>query len=247
MTERADPRTRIVRAAADLLVREGRAGVSTRAVSAAAGVQAPAIYRQFGDMHELLLAAASEVFARYVKQKATRTPLSDPFEELERGWDLHVAFGLANPAAYTLIYGEATTGPAADHERDGYAMLEALVGRAAETGRLRVSVADAARMIHAGACGVTLSLISAPPSDRDPRLSHAMRDAVYAAISFPTTKVPAAGKPTVAARAAALRAALPEARAALTAGERELMGEWLDRLATHESRSRGADHPRRPR
>src|SRR6185436_1264125 len=45
MTERAtDQRTRIVRAAADLLVRGGQAAVSTRAVSAAAGVQAPALY-----------------------------------------------------------------------------------------------------------------------------------------------------------------------------------------------------------
>lgn len=231
MSERADPRTRIVRAAADLLAREGRAGVSTRAVSAAAGVQAPAIYRQFGDMHELLLAAASEVFARYVKQKVARTPLSDPFEELERGWDLHVAFGLANPAAYTLIYGEATKGPAADHERNGYAMLEALVGRAAETGRLRVSVADAARMIHAGACGVTLSLISTPENERDPHLSHAMRDAVHAAIAFPKAKGPAAKSSDLGARAAALRASLPQARDALSTGERELMGEWLDRLA----------------
>jgi len=241
MTDRADPRTRIVRAAADLLAREGRAAVSTRAVSAAAGVQAPAIYRQFGDMHELLLAAASEVFARYVKQKATRAPLDDPFAELEHGWDLHVAFGLANPAAYTLIYGEAAhgNGPATDHERSGYAMLEALVGRAAATGRVRVSVADAARMIHAGACGVTLSLISTPKESRDPRLSHAMRDAVYAAIFFPAAKGSADGKSTVAARASALRAALPEARGSLSAGERELMGEWLDRLATGEARARG--------
>src|SRR5688572_30149327 len=109
MAERTtDVRERIVCAAAELLTRGGREAVSTRAVSAEAGVQAPAIYRQFGDMQALLHAAAREVLARYVRQKAAREPADDPLEDLRRGWDLHVAFGLANPAAYALLYANAT-------------------------------------------------------------------------------------------------------------------------------------------
>src|SRR4051794_36006940 len=54
-----NPRDRILQAAARLLAEGGREAVSTRAVSRAAGVQAPTIYRQFGDMQGLLDAVAS--------------------------------------------------------------------------------------------------------------------------------------------------------------------------------------------
>lgn len=238
MANRApDLRQRIVSAAADLLTRGGREEVSTRAVSAAAGVQAPAIYRQFGDMRGLLHAAAREVLARYVREKASRKPVDDPLEALRRGWDLHVSFGLANPTAFTLMYGEseAANGP---EVREGYAMLHALIGRLAEAGRLRVSVPHAARLLHAGACGVTLSLLSSPPDERDPSLSHAMRDLVLASISGAPSSKAATGRARVGARAVALRAVLPEAGAVLSSGERELLGEWLDRLASPDRGAR---------
>ena len=48
------PRERIVQAALALLESGGVDAVSTRAVSAAAGVQVPTLYRQFGDMQGLL-------------------------------------------------------------------------------------------------------------------------------------------------------------------------------------------------
>lgn len=229
MTERAkDLRARIVSAAAKLLAEGGREAVSTRAVSAAARVQAPAIYRQFADMDALLHAAAREVLAGYVRHKAHQTPTKNPLEELRRGWDVHVAFGLANPGAYALIYGGSAMGEAPELQ-DGYAMLNALVARVAEAGRLRVSAPHAVRMIHAGACGATLSLIATPPSERDPRLSEAMRDAVFAAILAPKAEVTRAHAP-IAARAVALRAILAEADA-LSVAERQMLGEWLDRLA----------------
>ena len=49
---------RMLRAAADLLQTGGIEAVSTRAVAAAAGVQPPTIYRQFGDKDGLLDALA---------------------------------------------------------------------------------------------------------------------------------------------------------------------------------------------
>jgi len=51
--QKPDARARIVRAATELLATGGRNAVTTRAVSAAAGVQAPTIYRHFGDMQSL--------------------------------------------------------------------------------------------------------------------------------------------------------------------------------------------------
>ena len=231
-----DQRTKIVRAAADLLVRGGRDAVSTRAVSAAAGVQAPALYRQFGDMHELLHAAALEVFAGYMRDKTKRKPHADPIEELKHGWDLHVEFGLANPAAYTLLYADTPSEALAADLRKGYAMLEAHVTRAAEAGRLKVSVPHAARLMHASGRGVVLSLISSRPEDRDPKLAGSMRDAVFAAItSAPISKKETQGPARVAARAVALRAVLADASDVLSAAERDLMSEWLDRLTARRS------------
>ena len=226
-----DVRERMVRAAADLLAGGGREAVSTRAVSAAAGVQAPTIYRHFGDMRGLLDAAARETLAAYVRSKAARKPTADPVADLRRGWDLHVAFGLANPAAFALLYADpaAATAPAV---RDGEAILTALVARIAEAGRLRVGVPDAVRVIAAAGAGATLSLIAAPPEARDPKLSATVRDAVIAAVTVPDQSPAAApGPERVAARAVALHAVLAESPGVLSAAERHLLGEWLDRLA----------------
>ncbi|WP_437927359.1 hypothetical protein WMF37_51460 [Sorangium sp. So ce291] len=141
---------------------------------------------------------------------------------------------------YALIYSDPTSAANAPVVRDGEAILHGLVARAAEAGRLRVSVPHAARLIAAAGAGVTLSLIATPPEERDQRLSGAMRDAVLAAITVAPTpdaaddEAPGAGRVAaraVALRAVALRAVLAEAPDALSPAERHLLGEWLDRLA----------------
>ena len=66
---RSDTRSRIVDVAARLLQEEGSAAVTTRGVAEAAGVQAPAIYRLFGDKDGLLEAVAEYVMATYVSEK----------------------------------------------------------------------------------------------------------------------------------------------------------------------------------
>src|SRR4051794_30818319 len=216
-------RDRIV-AAADALLREGgREAVSTRAVSAAAGVQAPAIYRIFGDKQGLLDAVASHGFATYLAGKTALAHTADPVEDLRAGWDLHVGFGVANPACYSLIYGEPRPGassPAADAAAE---ILAGQVRRIAEAGRLRVSPERAAHLIHASGCGMTLTLIALPPDRRDPQLSVLAREAAIAAVTTDVVVLDDA--------AVALRAALPTATA-LTPAERALMTEWLDPLST---------------
>jgi AcrR family transcriptional regulator len=99
-----------VQAAARLLAEGGREAVSTRAVAAAAGVQAPTIYRQFGDMRGLLDEVASYGFSTYLRDKTRRERAEDPVEDLRQGWDLHVEFGVANPALYKLMYGDPVPG-----------------------------------------------------------------------------------------------------------------------------------------
>ena len=56
-----DGRNRVVAAAVALLARGGREALTTRAVAAAAGVQAPTIYRLFGDKQGLVDAVAELV------------------------------------------------------------------------------------------------------------------------------------------------------------------------------------------
>jgi AcrR family transcriptional regulator len=245
---RLDARARIVRAATDLLATGGRGAVTTRAVSAAAGVQPPTIYRQFGDMQGLLGMVARETLAVHVREQATRALSNDPVEELRRGWDLHIAFGLANPDAFALLYSAPSVAAYTSVIHEGVAVLQGLVARIAEAGRLRVDVVHATALIHAAGTGVTLTLAGTPPEERDSGLSETMREAILSAITIPASakgrsKGAAAAPATerAAVHAVALRALLTETPSILSPAERQLLGDWLDRLAT----ARGSRTPMR--
>ena len=227
-------RERIIAAASRLLAEGGREAVSTRAVSAAAGVQAPAIYRVFGDKQGLLDAVASHGIAGYLAGKAHREPGPDPVEDLRRGFDEHVEFGLANPAVYALMAAGPRPGTRSPADAAGAEFLAKLVGRIAEAGRLRVPEQLATQLITSAGRGTTLTLIAQPEDERDPALIHAAREAVVAAI---VTDEPVAARPGPAAAAVTLRAVLPQSTA-LTPGEGTLLTEWLDRIAAETPASR---------
>jgi AcrR family transcriptional regulator len=235
---RPDARARILRAATKLLATGGRNAVTTRAVSAAAGVQPPTIYRHFGDMQGLLDVAARETMAVHVRDKGVRALTNDPVEDLRRGWDLHVAFGLAHPDAFALLYSGPSVAASVTAIYEGVAVLEALVARIAEAGRLRVDVAFATALIHAAGTGVTIALANTPPEQRDQRISETMREAILAALTVPAATEARCGgldappAQRVAVHAVALRALLGEAPAVLSAAEQQLLSDWLDRLST---------------
>jgi AcrR family transcriptional regulator len=235
----SDTRERILAAAARLLAEGGSEALSTRAVSAAAGVQAPTLYRVFGDKDGLLDAVAGYGFERYLAQKHAMPPTGDPVEDLRRGWDTHVDFGLTHPAFYVLMYGTVRPGHRPAAAEDAYAMLRAMVERTARAGRLRVPVDTAAQSIQATSAGVTLSLISTPTQDRDPALSPRLRDTVLASLTTdphadptgPTSK-DASADAAVTVHALALNAALGEQPTPLSDTETALLRDWLERLAT---------------
>jgi AcrR family transcriptional regulator len=81
-----ETRARIVAAAAGLIAAGGRDAATTRAVAAAARVQAPTIYRLFGDKRGLLDAVAEYEMAAYMAEKARRAPHPDPLQDLRDGW-----------------------------------------------------------------------------------------------------------------------------------------------------------------
>jgi AcrR family transcriptional regulator len=220
------------------LATRGRSAVTTRAVSAAAGVQPPTIYRQFGDMQGLLGVVARETLAVHVREQATRALTNDPVEDLRRGWDLHIAYGLANPDAFALQYSAPSVAAYRSVIDEGVAVLQGLVARIAEAGRLRVDAVHATVLIHAAGTGVTLTLAATRPEERDLRLSETMREAILTAVTVPAVKAPNRGADSapaaerVAVHAVALRALLTEASSVLSPAEQQLLSDWLDRLAT---------------
>src|ERR1700761_8829367 len=86
-------RAQLVEVAATLLATQGPDAVTTRSVALAAGVQAPTIYRLFGDKGGLLDAVVEHGFASYLARKPAVDSEADPVAGLRAGWELHVGFG----------------------------------------------------------------------------------------------------------------------------------------------------------
>ena len=223
----ADVRTRIIAAASDLIAKGGRDAATTRAVAVAAGVQAPTIYRLFGDKSGLLDAVAEHGMADYVSAKAIRQPHPDPVQELRNGWDLHIAFGLAHPGLFAIMAGDPQPRPLSPAAAAGIDVLQRRIRNIALAGRLRVSEVRATALLHSVGTGTILTLLGQPDDRRDLGLSEAARETVIAAIVDDGALSPKTGP---GAAATMLRANL-DRTAVLTDGERHLLRELLDRIA----------------
>lgn len=220
-------RARLVEVAAQLLAEQGPDAVTTRSVALAAGVQAPSIYRLFGDKDGLLDAVAEHGFVSYLERKPPVDLGDDPVEDLRAGWELHVGFGLANPALFRLMNTGTRTSGQRSAVESGAQVLRQRVRRVAQAGRLRVAEPRAVDLIRAAGTGVVFTLIDQPEDTRDESLADLAWAAVCGVIL--TDQRPAA--PTGPATAAVtLRAALP-GLTAFTPHESALLGDWLDRVA----------------
>ncbi len=227
-------RDRILAAAGALLRESGAAGVTTRAVAQAAGVQAPAIYRLFGDKDGLLESVAEHAIAEFAQTKRVQVDAesagrSDAVDDLHAGWDMQIAFGLANPSLFALmtVPGRAQESPAA------LAALEVLqerVRRVAAAGRLRVPEDLAVDLIRAAGSGAVIAILSKPVGAQDTGVAQEMWSAVLERI---LTDAPVAEERGAVSAAVTLRALVPQLDA-LSAGERAVLVEWLDRVV-HDS------------
>jgi AcrR family transcriptional regulator len=229
-SSRSDTRSKIVDVAAQLLRERGPAAVTTRGVAEGAGVQAPTIYRLFGDKDGLLDAVAEHVMATYVSAKAAIVATAsaedvDPLDDLRAGWDMQIGFGVANPTLFVLLSdpARALRSPAT---QSGRQVLQSRVHRVALTGRLRVSEQRAVDLIHAAGTGAVLTLLSTPPEQRDPQLADDLFDTVLRRI---VTDVPEGPETSPAASAVAVRA-IASQLTMLSDAERCLLTEWLDRV-----------------
>ncbi|WP_305784600.1 TetR/AcrR family transcriptional regulator [Symbioplanes lichenis] len=224
----APTRQQIIDVAAAILESEGVQAVSTRTVATAAGIRAASLYQLFGDKDGLLEALALHAFDLYLAEKSALTMTGDPIDDVRRGWDMHVDFGLRHPALYVLMFGTDRPGRRPPAVAEAESLLLRFLERIAAAGRLRVPVTLAAQLAMAAITGATLTLIGTPEADRDPQLAARMRDTLVDSL---ITDPPAAPDTGLAARALALDAALAAGDPALRPAELALLRDWLDRLA----------------
>lgn len=223
----SDARSRILDAATSLIANEGVIALTTRAVAAMAKVQAPTLYRLFGDKRGLLDAVAEHGLASFIAAKVGATPHPDPVQGLRDAWDTYVAFGLGSPAVFAIINEVGRTGPPSPATLAGIRVLQARVQRIAQAGRLRLSEARAVALIHAAGTGVVATLLAVPERERDLSLSTTAREAVMAALV--DAEAPQHLR-SVSSLAVGLAAHL-DATDVLSAGEALLLRELLARIA----------------
>ncbi len=222
-------RALIIDKAAELLAGSPSGDVSTRAVCDAAGVTQPVLYRLFGDKDGLMAAVVDRVWDEYLSMKRAAEQSEDPLEDLRRGWDAHTAFALAHPHAYQLLFG-TTLASRSEAAAEAMGLLEQLLVRLAEQGRLRVPPAEAAQIVMAANSGVALGLLLRPEAFPDLSISTLTREATYRSIVI-GAEAPSSEDALVAA-ATTLRAYLSEA-AEFSLAEASLLTEWLERIQKH--------------
>jgi len=227
---------RLLEAAAELLREGGVEAVSTRAVAAAAGTQPPILYRLFGDKDGLLAAVALHVLEDYIAKKRRLLRQSDdPVADLRRLWDLFVDFGFSQPECFALIYGNVQRGEAISAAAETTVnLLRNAIARIADVGGLRMSLDRATALFQSCGVGFVITQLMVPAKDRDPELSELARENAIASITS-TSDVGKARK-TLTGRATALRQAIDDDDVPLTSAERQLMMEWLDRIADKRRR-----------
>lgn len=169
-------RDRLLLAGARLLDSAQGGHVSTRAITTAAGVQAPTLYHHFGSKQGLLDEVVNHGLRRFLEERAPANDLTDPRSALADAWDAHVQFAVTHPAFYAHIYGRVEPGyKCGVVSRVEHMLLAALEPLA---GRLSVRPEEAAKAIVAASSGVALTMISELDGEPDWRLSARVRDAV---------------------------------------------------------------------
>lgn len=225
--EMQDVRARILDAASRIIAVGGVSALTTRAVASAASVQAPTLYRLFGEKRGLLDAVAEHGLATFVAQKMAARPHPDPVQDLRDAWDAYVVFGLANPAVFAIMNEVGAPASGSSATLAGLAVLRERVQRVAQAARLGMTVERGVALIHAAGVGTVATLLALPEGERDPQLSSVAREAVLASL---LADPPEQKTVDLASLAVGLHAHLDKAKV-LTPGERLLLAELLDRLA----------------
>jgi AcrR family transcriptional regulator len=176
-------RDAIVRAAETILARGGEEALSIRELCARVGVTAPTVYHHFGDKDGLVAEVVDACFAEFDRALASGPAPADSVEALAWGFERYVAYGVAHPAHYRLLFQRrlATPTPSAIAS---YGRLERLIEAIAAAGRLRVPVRDAAPAFWAAVHGVTALVIAGFLRRTAPAVRQ-VRDAMITQLTMP--------------------------------------------------------------
>src|SRR5436190_6144396 len=125
-------REAILAAAETILSRGGEEALSIRELCARVGVTAPTIYHHFGDKDGLVAEVVDACFAEFDRALATGPAPADPVEALAWGFERYVAYGVAHPAHYRLLFQRRLAKPTPS-ALASYGRLERLVEAIAAT------------------------------------------------------------------------------------------------------------------
>ena len=221
--DRRETRENLVEVAARLLREQGASAVTTRAVAQAAGVQAPAIYRLFGDKDGLLDAVAEHVLAAYVAGKALAAGQRRP-DRRSPGGVAHADRLRPRQRRAVRASSPIPAGALARRPRPrAWRSCGDRVRRVAATGRLRVTERRAVDLFHAAGTGTVFTLLSMAPQDRDPGLADAMYDAVMQTILTDAPALPEEARPRPPSRSVP---SCPTCRTSATPNARSYPSGW---------------------
>ncbi len=184
-------REAILAAAEKILARGGEDALSIRELCARVGVTAPTIYHHFGDKDGLVAEVVDACFAEFDRALVDGPRPSDPVEALSWGFERYVAYGVAHPAHYRLLFQRRLPKPTPS-ALASYGRLERLVQTIADAGRLRVPAAEASLAFWAAVHGATALAIAGFLRRDDPAVHH-VRDAMVAHLTTPARRRPARG------------------------------------------------------
>src|SRR5262245_62390826 len=103
-TAAASTRETILAAAERILSRGGEGALSIRELCDRVGVTAPTIYHHFGDKDGLVAEVVDACFAEFDRALAAAPTPSDPVAALAWVGERYVAYGVAHPAHYRLLF-----------------------------------------------------------------------------------------------------------------------------------------------
>jgi len=188
--EPASTREAILAAAERIVARGGEDALSIRELCARVGVTAPTVYHHFGDKDGLLAEVVDACFAEFDRALVAGPLPSDPVAGLAWGFDRYVAYGVAHPAHYRLLFARRRKKPT-PAAIASYGRLEDAIRAIEAAGRLTLPVPEAAQAAWAALHGVTMLAIAGFVEADSPAARH-VRDALLAKLTIPAARPRAA-------------------------------------------------------
>jgi Transcriptional regulator len=173
--EKQNLRETILKAAGAIFLQQGYEQFSLRKVAEQIGYSATTLYLYFKDKDELLFALACEGLERFCAAlDAAEASSEDPIQQIEAIGRAYIAFGLAHPAHYRLMFmqrGDFLIKPLPGSDQltiEAFGTLGRSVRRAMDLGAIRQADPVAtANVLWAGVHGIVSLALTIPHLESD--------------------------------------------------------------------------------